>query len=93
MARVIEEFPGQDRGRMDFSEWCDGRIWELRKGDDFDIDPEAMRQRAINWAKQENCAVRTNVSRDRSIEGDPKMFVTLQFFPDKPYGYGRTKKS
>lgn len=95
MARVKTKFPGQDRGRTDFSEWCDGQIWELKKGEDFDIsvDPEAMRQRAINWAKHENCGVRTSVSRDRSLEGDPKMFVTLQFYPDQTYGFGRRKKA
>jgi hypothetical protein len=46
MAKRLEAFPGEGpRGqrRYPWDEWIDGSIWEIRRGEDYDVPTENMR--------------------------------------------------
>jgi hypothetical protein len=46
MGRRLDSFPGDKplaQRRYPWSEWTDGGVWEIRKGDDYDVDTENMR--------------------------------------------------
>lgn len=46
MARRLDAFPEQSGGgqrRYPWSDWTDGDIWEIKRGDDYDVATENMR--------------------------------------------------
>lgn len=39
--------------------WFDGRVWELRRGEDFRCSPESFRATVMRTARERGCKVRT----------------------------------
>jgi hypothetical protein len=72
MARKIEVFPGSADGprRYPWPEWTDGDVWEIRRGEDYDVATENMRVTLHMKARDLSCKVRT-----RSVRGDGEGLV------------------
>lgn len=86
MARVLEEFPAVTRdGKYDWSQWGDGRVWELEEGVDFDTKISSIRQTAAKAAARLGKSLRTTTQSRGS-----KTFLVLQFTdPGKRSGKGK----
>ena len=66
MAKKIRTFPEQI-GRPEtypWSDWLDGGIWELVKGNDFDCEAKSFRHSAYSAASRAGVSVRVAVSDD-----------------------------
>ena len=81
MARKLKAFPGEGTGeprRYPWQEWTDGGVWEIRVGEDYDVDTENMRVNLHIKADALAIKVRTTKVRDEQGEG-----LAFQFFdPD-----------
>lgn len=67
MARKVKDMPARNaKDRYNYADWFDGNIWELTKGEDFDITVEGMRSSLHNAARRKGVMVTTRV-RDDSI--------------------------
>src|SRR3954453_6112438 len=81
MGRRLEEFPDGDAPtprRYPWSEWTDGSVWEIRRGEDYDASTENMRVNLHMRAEADLKKVRTRKVRDEHGEG-----LVFQFFdPD-----------
>lgn len=81
MARKLDAFPSDGTGeprRYPWPEWTDGGVWEIRAGDDYDVDTENMRVNLHIKADALVIKVRTKKIRDEQGEG-----LVFQFFdPD-----------
>ena len=82
MAKRLDEFPSgrtsQPR-RYPWDEWTDRGIWEIRLGDDYDVNTENMRVNLHMKADALGIKVRTTKVRDEQGEG-----LAFQFFdPDQ----------
>lgn len=81
MARKLDAFPSEGTGeprRYPWPEWTDGGVWEIRSGDDYDVDTENMRVNLHIKADALVAKVRTKKIRDEQGEG-----LVFQFFdPD-----------
>jgi len=45
MSRILEELPPDSRGAPEvypWSDWTDGRIWEITRGEDFTLAVQSM---------------------------------------------------
>lgn len=66
MAKVLESFEfGHDRrSKYPWSEWLDGRIWQLERGSDFDVAPARLQTQIAKRARHAGVRVRTSASQD-----------------------------
>ena len=72
MARKLDVFPTEDAPqprRYPWNEWTDGSAWEIRQGDDYDIDTENMRVNLHVKADAIGAKVRTKKITDAHGEG------------------------
>lgn len=74
MAKVVQNFLFRGGIDIDFSQWADGQIWLLTKGEDFDCEPKQAVSKARNWAKANDKTVQTSIGADKST-------VYVQFKP------------
>ena len=78
MAEPIDVFPGQQHQstrRYPWDEWCDGRIWKLVRGVDFDAPVDQFRNRFYPQANNRGLKVRSA----KLVEGEQEILV-VQFF-------------
>lgn len=69
MAKQLREFSFQSRRtirRYDWDKWFDGKIWELRKGIDFQCKVISFRPIAYNAAAARGKSLRVHISPDGS---------------------------
>lgn len=62
MARRLKAFPevrGGRRAKYPWDEWTDGSIWELKRGQDFEVPRYAMQTMLHTKARQLGLKVRT----------------------------------
>lgn len=82
MARKLNSFPGDSpsgKRRYPWPEWTDGGVWEIRKGEDYDVATENMRVNLHLKATELLRKVRTKkVSDNNNGEG-----LVFQFTADK----------
>ncbi len=71
----MDERPGPAR-RYDWPSWTDGSVWEIRRGEDYDVATENMRVNLHMKASQLGRKVRTQIVRDGGREG-----LRFQFYP------------
>src|SRR3954453_11287223 len=74
MAKKLDAFPGdspEDSGprRYPWSDWTDGSVWEIRRGDDYDVETENMRVNLHMKADALTIKVRTSKVGDDHGEG------------------------
>ena len=69
--KQVSEFPSRRELGYDFSPVADGKVYLLRKGQDFDVRVESMRTSVYKWAKRNGKRVATAVAFDRP-PGDRK---------------------
>src|SRR4051812_8376254 len=80
MAKRLDEFPGTSHDesgprRYPWSDWTDGGAWEIRRGDDYDVETENMRVNLHVRADSLGIKVRTKKVRDNQGEGLVFQFV------------------
>ena len=75
MARTLKQFDFGERaqGRYPWSEWANGKIWEIKQGEDFDVRVEGMRNQMHMQARNRHLKVRTKVNCDS---------IVFQFYPN-----------
>jgi hypothetical protein len=83
VARRIDSFDDTTRGRRyPWLEWTeDGSIWEITKGEDYDVPTENMRVNLHERAKFQHQTVRTQIVRGPSGEGLRFQFVGPPMIP------------
>jgi hypothetical protein len=79
MARRLNEFPSGDGPgaprRYPWDQWTDGGVWEIRQGEDYDVDTENMRVNLHMRADAHAVKVRTT-----KISDDSGQRLVFQFF-------------
>lgn len=98
MARRVERFEKDVQQealrRYPWEQWCDGSIWEIRQGEDYDVPTENMRVNLHERAKQLGVVkVRTEKFSDEQGEGLRFQFARLNLVSPtrgrrKPLGRG-----
>ena len=82
MARKLEAFPDDVPGggtrRYPWGEWTDGDVWEIRRGQDYDVESEHMRVNLHLKAEALSRKVRTKKFRDEDGER-----LVFQFLPSE----------
>jgi hypothetical protein len=81
MARRLNEFPdeaGPVKRRYPWSEWSDGSVWEIRRGEDYEVATENMRVNLHIKAEALSRKVRTKKTSDDEGEG-----LIFQFRPSE----------
>lgn len=80
MAKKLASFPGdrpsEGPRRYPWTEWADGGVWEIRRGEDYDVATENMRVNLHMRADALSRKVRTQKFKDENGEG-----LTFQFRP------------
>ena len=78
MARRVDSFKeGLPSRRYPWHEWTDGSIWEILRGEDYDVPTENMRVNLHERANHEYKRVRTSIVRP-----SPKQEgLRFQFYP------------
>jgi hypothetical protein len=65
MAEVVKkgyDFPEpRTRNKYPWSEWLDGRVWALKQGEDFTVNPTNFASSAKSWGERHDITVRTNI--------------------------------
>lgn len=77
MAERIENFVPSKGGRpaiYPWSEWMDGRAWRIRRGEDFDAEPDSMAQTIRVHGR------RNGMPASATVDGD---CVEFQFTPSQ----------
>jgi hypothetical protein len=72
MAHRLTSFDESSQGRTrkyPWAEWADGKPWEIRRGEDYDVATENMRVNFHMKGKQLGCKVRTRKFTDPDGEG------------------------
>ena len=69
MAEVLEDFSFTQRAegfpvRYDWSTWLDGRVWKLKKGEDFVISLSNFRNSVFVAASKVGLKVRTTTNKN-----------------------------
>jgi hypothetical protein len=64
--------------RYPWPEWTDGKVWEIRQGDDYDVATENMRVNLHERAKLQGTSVRTEKVAIASGEGLRFQFKRLE---------------
>jgi hypothetical protein len=70
MANTLDEFVFSDVGRKrkyNWNLWLDGRIWELKRPDDFQCSAKVMRTGAFQAGNKRNLKVRTTIVDDDTL--------------------------
>lgn len=70
MAQVLQEWPSISRTRQSkypWSEWTDGEIWQVRKGEDFTSDVKTFVQGLYAYAKRHDMKVEVRTDADNDI--------------------------
>lgn len=90
MAKRLDGFPGDTSGaaprRYPWPEWTDGSVWEIRRGEDYDVATENMRVNLHMKADALGIKVRTKKVSDDGGEGlvfqflDPEAQEAKQLF-------------
>ncbi len=96
MARRVQRFEKdviEIPRRYPWEQWCDGSIWEIRQGQDYDVATENMRVNLHDRAKQRVMKVRTEKFRDENGEGLRFCFTAPELISHtqrmlKPVGHG-----
>ncbi len=77
MAKRLREFPGgPTRGKYPWDQWLDGSVWQLQKGQDYDIGTPSMRAAASRAAKAAGKKVRT---RARKGKGGSEVLIVQAY--------------
>lgn len=64
-AKVLAEFPDQKRrSKYPWEEWLDGRVFLLRKGEQYNTGTETMRAVASSAAKKAGKKLRSKITKD-----------------------------
>lgn len=72
MAKRLDEFPKPPAGgkrKYPWDEWADGSVWEIRRGEDYDVTTENMRVNLHMKAETLFCKARTHRIKDDQGEG------------------------
>lgn len=68
MAEALDDYHFTSRGaRYPWREWCDGRIWRITQGVDFEVSVETMRDQIYARARLHGWAVKTSIEGDESL--------------------------
>lgn len=70
MANTLDKFVFSDAGRKgkyNWNLWLDGRIWELKRPDDFQCSARIMRTGAFQAGNKRNLKVRTTIVDDDTL--------------------------
>lgn len=68
MAKKLDEFPRQSRNsKYDWDTWLNGEVWELTRGEDFDIGMASFRSVAFREARLRKVKLRTTVRGGKFI--------------------------
>jgi hypothetical protein len=79
MAKPLDEWPTLEREqRFPWSEWLDGRPWQLTRGEDYDSRAKTIIANARSQAKKRGGTVRTRTLN----EGTEREAVVVQFRAD-----------
>lgn len=65
MAEILNEEPNwhsSRKGRYPWDEWFDGRVWHLKKGEDFQVASGAFRAAAANAAKSRHLNLKAKIT-------------------------------
>jgi len=77
--KPVEDFPPRERGRWDFSKVADGRVYELRRGRDFDVTVDSLAVAARRWARKRGYRLTTRSAFDEDERGRPKVALYVRF--------------
>ncbi len=77
--KPVEDFPPRERGRWDFSKVADGRVYELRRGRDFDVTVDSLAVAARRWARKHGYRLTTRSAFDEDQRGRPKVALYVRF--------------
>lgn len=83
MAKTLEQYDftgNHGNAKYPWHEWGDGRIVQLTRGEDFDVEPAVMRGQVIVRARKEGKAFKTNVRGDSVVFTFQKTDETLEDF-------------
>ena len=66
MGKVLKsfEFTNQSRDKYPWDKWADGQIWQITKGQDFEVDIQAMRSMLHNRSRYHGMLLRTKIDGD-----------------------------
>jgi hypothetical protein len=79
MGRRLDEFPeGPGRRRYPWADWTDGGVWEIRRGEDYDVATENMRTNLHMRAEKLAVKVRTQKIAHDGREGLVFQFARAQ---------------
>jgi hypothetical protein len=81
MAHRVDSFKkdvAEQPRRYPWAEWCDGSIWEIRQGADYDVPTENMRVNLHEHARTRAWKVRTEKINDTAGEGLRFCFTKLE---------------
>lgn len=82
MARRLEAFPEErpssGSGRYPWRDWTDGGVWEIRRGDDYNVTTENMRVNLHMKASALSRKVRTRKFKDDQGEGLAFQFLASE---------------
>lgn len=99
MAKELDHFDwGRGRGgrapKYDWTRWLNGDIWQLRRGEDYDVSTENMRVTLHSKADQYGRKVRTRkVPRRNEPDYGKWEGLVFQFYiPDDHDGSASTKR-
>ncbi len=79
MANTLDKFVFSNVGRKrkyNWNLWLDGRIWELKRPDDFQCSAKVMRTGASQAGNKRNLKVRTTIVDDDTL--------VIQSYKDDP---------
>lgn len=79
MARRVESLEDDSTRRYPWGEWTDGSVWEIKKGEDYEVPTENMRVNLHDRAKGQGLSVQTRKVGNGSWEG-----LRFQFVPRRP---------
>lgn len=82
MARMLQEFPEvieRQDGKYPWSEWANGKPWQLEQGVDFDTKIGSFRQTCAKLALRRG---HKKTPRTAVLVEDGKTFLVVQFFPN-----------
>jgi hypothetical protein len=70
MARVVDSFGDGGKRRYPWADWTNERIWEIRRGEDYNVATENMRVNLHEYAKSKGLVlVKTRKVGDGTWEG------------------------
>jgi hypothetical protein len=68
MARAVDgPLPAAQR-RYPWEQWSDGQVWELTRGEDFEVTAGSFRDTARGWAREHGYTARTYAVSDAVVQ-------------------------